>query len=70
MNSNLLKAELVKKGISVADFGKKIGVSKKTIYSRFNGYTEFTQEEIKKSIEILGLDTGTVMLIFFDSKVS
>ena len=49
---------------------KKIGVSKKCLYSRLKGETSFKQEEIQKIASILGLNEEKIMNIFFAELVS
>lgn len=52
MFSNL-KNELIKKDISVKQFGEFLGVSEKTASNKLNGITEFTYGEFYKTCKFL-----------------
>lgn len=49
----VLKGEMVKKGISVADLASKIGVAEKTLRNKINGETEFNWSEVCKIHKIV-----------------
>lgn len=70
MNIAELKAEMARQKISIPELAKKMKVSKKLIYSRFNGLTPFNHNEISLIIEILSLDKDKMMIIFFADLVS
>lgn len=70
MNTNDLNAEIARCGLTKPELAKKIGISKKCLYSRLRGETSFKQEEIKKIAFILNLDEGKIMNIFFADLVS
>lgn len=70
MDFSELYAELGRKRMSVPMLAEKIGVSKKLIYSRLKGETDFKQSEISKIAEVLELDDNKVLLIFFAKAVS
>lgn len=70
MNISDLRAEMGRCGISVPKLAKAIGISKKTLYSRMCGNTEFSQGEIAKISSILNLSGDKILSIFFASKVS
>ena len=65
MNISELKGEMARQNISIPQLAKEMGVSKKLIYSRFNGKTPFTQPEIYSISQILKLDNNAIMSIFF-----
>lgn len=67
MNINDLNAEIARCGLTKPELAKKIGISKKCLYSRLRGETSFKQEEIAF---ILSLDEGKIMNIFFADLVS
>ena len=46
MNSNELKAEIVRNNLTIPKLAKLINVNKTTLYSRISGKTPFTQKEI------------------------
>ena len=56
MNTDDLNAEIARNGLTKPQLAKKIGVSKKCLYSRLKGETSFKQEEIQKIASILGLN--------------
>ena len=70
MNTDDLNAEIARNGLTKPQLAKKIGVSKKCLYSRLNGETSFKQEEIQKIASILGLNEEKIMNIFFAELVS
>lgn len=70
MNTNDLNAEIARCGLTKPQLAKKIGISKKCLYSRLKGETSFKQEEIQKIAFILNLDEGKIMNIFFAELVS
>ena len=70
MNVNDLNAEIARCGISIPELAKEIGISKKTLYSRMHGETNYTQKEIAQMSQILHLDGDKILSIFFASKVS
>ena len=68
MQFNLLEAEMKRCGISIDDFCKAIGISRSKYYRAKNGLTEFSRQDIERSIEILGIRDP--MAIFFADAVS
>ena len=62
--------EMIKREVSVPKLAEKIGISKKTLYSRMRGDTSFTQSEIVKISNVLSLDNEQMLSIFFTEKVS
>ena len=70
MNIDDLNAEIARCGLSVPKLAKKIGISKKTLYSRMHGNTAFKQPEISGISSVLNLDSEKIMNIFFAAKVS
>ena len=57
LNTNLLKAAIVKEGFTQGEFAKKIGISTNTLTSRMSGQTPFNVDEIDKACEVLHLDS-------------
>lgn len=70
MNSNELRAELVRNGLSPSSFAKAIGIGKNSLYRRLNGEKQFKQNEILKAKEILNLSDSKLIEIFFGQKVA
>lgn len=63
-----LEYEVKRRGKTTNQLCKAIGMSKSAYYRKCKGTTEFTQGEIQKIVDYLGLDTP--MGIFFADKVS
>lgn len=67
MNYKELKAELVRNDLSIPEFAKRLGLSKKAMYERFNGKVPFKQNEIFKAKSLLNLSDDRIISIFFAS---
>ena len=61
-----LEYEIKKRGITIEKFCKDLGISKSAYYRKCKGRSEFTQGEMQKIIDYLGLDSP--MGIFFAEK--
>ena len=70
MNMAELKAAMARKNISIPQLANLLKISKKTIYSRFSGETDFSLSEIRKIAVILELSNDDIMVIFFAEKVA
>ena len=70
MNIPELKAAMAKKNFSIPKLADAIGVSKKTLYMKFDGSSCFTQKEIASIASVLDLTNEEIILIFFDDKVA
>lgn len=70
MNSNLLKAEMVKHGINGQQLSAQIGISESAFYRKMNGSSEFTQGEIRSIADTLHLDNESIITVFFGTEVS
>ncbi len=70
MNSNELKAEIFRKGLTIPKLADRMGISKKSLYARMSLQVPFTQEDIMKIALILKLDANDIIRIFFAQKVS
>lgn len=66
INSNLLKAELVKNGKNVEWLAKKLGFTPANLYGKLNGSTSMTIEEANIIRTELKLDDVTTREIFFN----
>lgn len=65
MNSNELKAQLVLNGKTTLDYSKALGISRSALYRKLKGRTDFSREEIQKTISFLELTSEKAMNIFF-----
>lgn len=70
MNMDDLNAEIARHGYTKPQLAKRMGISKKRLYSRLNGDTTFKQEEIQDIAKILELSEEKIMSIFFAELVS
>lgn len=70
MNMSELKAAMARKNISIPQLADLLKISKKTLYTRFSGETDFNLSEIKNISKILELSNEDIMIIFFANKVA
>lgn len=68
MDKALLEYEMKKRGVTIADMCEELNLSRSAFYRKCNGISEFTQSEIQKIVDYLGLDSPVG--IFFTVKVS
>lgn len=68
MDKAKLMYEMQKKNVSIQDMLEVLSISRSAFYRKCNGISEFTQGEIQKIVDHLGLDSP--MGIFFAEKVS
>lgn len=68
MDRYRLQYEMKKRGVTVEMLCKETGISKAAFYRKCRGVSEFTQSEIQKIVDYLGLESP--MGIFFTDKVS
>ena len=68
MDTARLEYEMKKKSVSEGQMCAMLGMSRSAFYRKKNSITEFTQSEIQKIVDILGLDSPVG--IFFKEKVS
>lgn len=68
MDKLKLEYEMKSRGVSVDALCEKIGISRSAYYRKVSGKSEFTQGEIQKIVDYLGLSSP--MGIFFAEKVS
>ena len=70
MNIPELKAAMARKGYSIPKLAEAVGVSKKTMYMKFEGTSCFTQKEIASIADVLDLCNDEIIHIFFDIEVA
>lgn len=70
MQTNVLRAEMVRKGINGQKMSEAIGISESAFYRKMSGATEFTLSELKAIRDTLELSHDDVYNIFFADKVS
>ncbi|WP_294408393.1 helix-turn-helix transcriptional regulator [uncultured Ruminococcus sp.] len=70
MNINDLNAEIARCGLTIPKLAERVGMDKKTLYSRMKGETAFKQPEIASISKILNLSQDKILSIFFADSVS
>ena len=70
INRNLLKSQLVLRGMDSKDLADAQGWSMATAYRKINGKVAFTAPEIQVCVELLDLNSETASRIFFTEKMS
>ena len=70
MNFPEIKAAMARKNISIPQLAELLKLSKKTIYSRFSGETDFNLSEIQSISKCLDLSNEDILNIFFAEKVA
>lgn len=70
LNSNLLKAAIVRQGLTQGEFAQKIGISQNTLTSRLSGTTHFNVDEVDKACEVLNLTNCEEICNIFLSNTS
>ncbi|SCJ79276.1 Helix-turn-helix [uncultured Flavonifractor sp.] len=68
MDKLKLEYEMKKRRVSVEELCNAVGISRSAYYRKVSGKSEFTQGEIQKIVDYLGLSSP--MGIFFAEKVS
>jgi hypothetical protein len=60
-----LKGRIIEKCGSQKSFAEKLGIAECTLTSKLLGYTYFTQDEMLRSCDILGIKPDNVFLYSF-----
>lgn len=69
MNSRLLKAAIVKSGLSREELAKKIGVSTTTLSYKISGKRVWTRDNMYSIMNALNLTESEMVDIFFADNV-
>ena len=70
INVNLLKSQMVLRGISAKTLMEVQGWSETTTSRKINGKVAFKAPEVQVCVELLKLDSDTANKIFFAAKMS
>jgi transcriptional regulator with XRE-family HTH domain len=62
---NEFKAEVVRRGLSLDEVAKAIGINPASLHRKMNGTSDFYRGEIERIIKLLGLNGEDVIRIFF-----
>ena len=68
LDKNKLEKEMKLRGVTIEKMCSSIHMSRSAFYRKCNGISQFTQNEIQRIVDFLGLDSP--MGIFFADKVS
>ncbi len=68
INSRLLKAAIVEKGMTQSDVAKKIGISYQSLSDKINNKTNFRVDEVTMLCAVLGIESKRDK-IFFANKI-
>lgn len=68
VDTNGLKAAIIRKGKTQADIAREIGISVKALNSKINNHSAFKTTEIERIIDVLGIENP--MPIFFANIVT
>ena len=67
---NEFKAEVVRRGLTLDDVAKGIGIDIATLHRKMNGNGDFYRKEIESVVSLLCLSGDDVLRIFFADKVA
>lgn len=65
-----LKGEIVRSGLTLAQYAEGIGISSSTLVERMAGRSEFKHSEIERTIRLLHLSDQQIIDIFFAKDIS
>ena len=68
-NSLVLKAEILRNGLTFSELAKEMGISYASLSYKVNNKREFNQSEISSICSILNLDDASRNVIFFGKQV-
>lgn len=68
-DTNLLKAEIKKLGLTQAEVAELVGMAPQTFSNKVNNNADFTATEIAKLKALFNLDDADTVRIFFKEKV-
>lgn len=69
-NVNELKAECVRRGLTLENLSVKIGVNPATLHRKLSGETEFRRNELQIIKTTLNLNDEQFLSIFFNEKLA
>lgn len=65
MDYSFLRGKIIEKSKSISVFAKQLGISNQELSNKLNNKSSFTQEQIGKTIDILGLNENETCKCFF-----
>ena len=72
MKKNVLKGEIAKYGLTIADLAKELDLSVASTANKINGKVDFTLSEARKIVKFFNAkgETHTVESIFFNTGIA
>lgn len=70
MNRKEFMVELVRNDMTIPKLADSLNISKKALYAKYNGKTQFKQDELAKIIDLWNLSSDRFNEIFFCKQVS
>lgn len=64
-----LRGKIKERSLTEGDFAKRIGICRTSLCKRLNNKQYFTQDEMLKSCEVLGIEASSIPTYFFAVKV-
>lgn len=64
-----LKAECVRRGVTLEELASRIGINNATLYRKMTGKSEFSRNELQAIRDILYLNDEQFLHIFFENKL-
>ena len=65
MQANLLRGEIISKGMTVKTLADAIGMKPKTFYNKLNGTSQFTVDEAIEICAVLKIEDGAKKAFIF-----
>lgn len=65
-----LKAECVRRGVTLEELASRIGINNATLYRKMTGKSEFSRNELQAIRDILYLNDEQFLHIFFENKLA
>lgn len=71
MNVNRLKGRIVERGLNISEVAQKMDIDRSSLYRKLNAKGEtLTVREAQKLVDVLELDSGEAVAIFFENSVA
>lgn len=70
MKLNELKAEIARNGFTIERLASEMGISRTSLWRKFNNPNNFTLKEITDIARILNVNKQRILEIFFTEKVN
>ena len=64
-----LRGRIKERGMTEGDFAKRIGICRTSLCKRLNNQQYFSQDEMFRSCDVLGIEASCIPSYFFAEKV-